>query len=108
MATAVTSDSSTHSMNVIKLHMPHNFLSFMYRVGETSPWPCAEAHRFRQFQKSFVPPKLAAPHFSSGFCCKEIRNVLCYYATNSGNLLPKFWDNLSVPSSRDWKGLETD
>ena len=26
--------------------------------------------------------------------------LLGYYAVSSGNLLSKFWDNLSVPSSR--------
>ena len=69
-ATAVTSDSSTHLVNVIKLNMPHNFLNFMYKVGEMSPWPCAEAHRFRQVVKFFVHPELAVPHFISGFHCE--------------------------------------
>jgi len=27
--------------------------------------------------------------------------LLGYYAASSGNSLPTFWDNLSVPSSRD-------
>jgi len=63
LATAVTSGSSTYLVNVIKLNMPHNFLSVTYRVGETSPWPCAEAHRFKQFVKSFVHPELAVAHF---------------------------------------------
>ena len=39
MATAVASDSSAHLVNVIELNMPHNFLSFMYKVGKMSPWP---------------------------------------------------------------------
>jgi hypothetical protein len=51
LATAVTSGSCTHLVNVIKLNVPHNFLSFMYKVAEMSPWPCAEAHRFRQSVK---------------------------------------------------------
>jgi len=46
----------------------HNFLSFAYDVGETSPRHCAEARRFRQSVKSFVHPELALPHFISGFC----------------------------------------
>jgi len=50
--------------------MPHNFLNFMYKVGEMSPWPCAEARRFRQFVKSCLHPELAVPHFISGFCCE--------------------------------------
>lgn len=67
---AVTSDSSTHLVNVIKLNMPHNFLSFKYKVDKMSPWHCAEAHRFRQFVKSFVHPQLAVPRFISGFRCE--------------------------------------
>ena len=42
----------------------------------------------------------------SGFYCKvdENRVFLGYYAASSGNSLPMFWDNLSVPSSRVRKG----
>jgi len=29
----------------------------------------------------------------------ESRTRLCYYAESSGNFLPTFWVNLSVPSS---------
>jgi len=30
----------------------------------------------------------------------DICNILEYFAEYSGNSLPKFWDNISVPSSR--------
>jgi hypothetical protein len=37
----------------------------------------------------------------SGICCKVAENctLVSYYAANSGNFLPVFQDNLSVPSS---------
>jgi len=37
----------------------------------------------------------------SGFRHKVAKNLalLSYYAASSGNFLPTFWDNLSVPSS---------
>jgi hypothetical protein len=37
----------------------------------------------------------------SGFCHKVVQNhaLLGYYTASSGNFLPTFWDNLSVPSS---------
>ena len=36
-----------------------------------------------------------------GFCCEVAENctLLGYYVESSGNFLPAFWDNLSVPSS---------
>jgi len=36
-----------------------------------------------------------------GFCHKGDENctLLGYLAASSGNFLPKFWDNLSVPTS---------
>jgi hypothetical protein len=35
----------------------------------------------------------------SGFCCEVAENctLLGYYAASSGNFLPAFWDNLSLP-----------
>jgi len=43
----------------------------------------------------------------AGFCCKADDNcaLLGYYAAGSGNLLPMFWNNLSVPSSMVNKSL---
>jgi len=40
-------------------------------------------------------------HLTSGFCHEVGENcaLLGYYAANSGNFIPTFWDNVSVLSS---------
>ena len=74
-------------------------------------WTACEQHAiecWRRFCEVF---------FSSWTCCSTLyfrlllwRRLelccLCYYAVSSGNLLLMLWDNLSVPSSRDWMGLK--
>jgi hypothetical protein len=46
--------------------------------------------------------------FKSGeMSVEEICTLLLYYAASSGNTLPMFWDNISVPSSRVKKSKKT-
>ena len=59
------------------------------------------------FRISAGPPTSLTEDFlnhilSLGSCLdsREIRALLGFYAAYSGNPLPTFWDNLSVPSSR--------
>jgi len=42
------------------------------------------------------------PSMILGFCAEVDENwaLMGYHAATSGNSLPTFWDNLSVPSSR--------
>jgi len=90
----------TNNVFLKMLHFPFYLICVILKIILYFCDVLATPRRIAYFQK--LKPNHTLPMRDSGFRREADKNctLLPYYAASSGNFLPTFWNNLSVPSSR--------
>ena len=93
--------TNNYAVTVTKPSVYVFYLCDMFRPNGTSSSGATNCIQYNKYKNEWS--KVVLSEFKSQFhkvLSRELfRSVLRYYAPSSGDILPKFWDHLSVPSS---------